>query len=79
MQSALYALKRGFMVTLYIYENASKSKTTIYRDTHRTKNRSAIGLKIQPLLLKIKLHIGLKIRYIGLKIACSLIRAIEFV
>jgi hypothetical protein len=44
-----------------------------------TKNRSAIGLKIRPLLLKIKTHIALKIGDIGLKIACSLIRAIQFV
>ena len=64
------------MVTLYIYENASKSKTTIYRDTHcsknRTKNRPGNDLKIQPLLLKIKPGIALKIGDIGLKIAYSL-------
>lgn len=38
-----------------------------------------IGLKIEPLLLKIKPHIGLKIGDIGLKIAYVLIGAIQFV
>jgi len=44
-----------------------------------TKNKSAIGLKIRPLLLKIKPGIGLKIGDIGLKIACSLCGAFKFV
>ena len=82
------------MITLYIYKNQSKSKTTIYRDTYWTKNRPGIDLKIRPLLLKIKPHIGLKIRPlllkiepgiglkiggIGLKIALILTRACQFV
>ena len=67
------------MVTLYIYKNASKSKTTIYRDTQWTKNRPGINLKIRPLLLKIKPGIGLKIGDIGLKIAAFLCGAFKFV
>ena len=71
------------MVTLYIYENASKSKYAIYRDTHwsknKTKNRPGNDLKIRPLLLKIKPGIGLKIGDIGLKIAAFLCGAFKFV
>ena len=59
--------------------NASKSKYAIYRDTHWTKTRPGNDLKIRPLLLKIKPHIGLKIGDIGLKIACSLCGAFKFV
>jgi len=44
-----------------------------------TKNRSAIGLKIRPLLLKIKTHIALKIGDNGLKIDASLCGAFKFV
>ena len=67
------------MITLYIYKNQSKSKTTIYRDAYWTKNRPGIDLKIQPLLLKIEPGIGLKIGGIGLKIALILTRACQFV
>ena len=44
-----------------------------------TKNRPGNDLKIQPLLLKIKPGIGLKIGDIGLKIAASLCGAFKFV
>ena len=44
-----------------------------------TKNRPGNDLKIQPLLLKIKPGIALKIGDIGLKIAASLCGAFKFV
>ncbi|CAB4160231.1 hypothetical protein UFOVP723_109 [uncultured Caudovirales phage] len=44
-----------------------------------TRNDLKIGLKIRPLLLKIKPGIGLKIGDIGLKIDASLCGAFKFV